>query len=252
MAKNWLIRTNQSITFLPMIIVIFIGLIGYEWLRAELVGSWALFIALLLLGRFLNLVQAVILSVLIFLLFFIYLLFDIQNTNFDTSTKILQLFILPIAPLFLSIYYEIMSTNQETDNLLDAYRKNLTYSILPIGSCQYNHLQFQRMLSLNMIQNYAEIRVDITNHELLRDMLQVDEFKAVQQKIFDVLETQRTLPHFYFTDTRLSIIRIIIITDGDFSKVKELAEQLRVLDLLKMQITINTHTVEESSSEVLQ
>ncbi|HAK32727.1 MAG TPA: hypothetical protein DCM30_07605, partial [Acinetobacter radioresistens] len=121
MAKNWLIRTNQSITFLPMIIVIFIGLIGYEWLRAELVGSWALFIALLLLGRFLNLVQAVILSVLIFLLFFIYLLFDIQNTNFDTSTKILQLFILPIAPLFLSIYYEIMSTNQETDNLLDAY-----------------------------------------------------------------------------------------------------------------------------------
>ncbi len=225
MAKNWLIRTNQSITFLPMIIVIFIGLIGYEWLRAELVGSWALFIALLLLGRFLNLVQAVILSVLIFLLFFIYLLFDIQNTNFDTSTKILQLFILPIAPLFLSIYYEIMSTNQETDNLLDAYRKNLTYSILPIGSYQYNHLQFQRMLSLNMIQNYAEI---------------------------DVLETQRTLPHFYFTDTRLSIIRIIIITDGDFSKVKELAEQLRVLDLLKMQITINTHTVEESSSEVLQ
>ncbi|MCK4081587.1 MULTISPECIES: hypothetical protein [Acinetobacter] len=252
MAKNWLIRTNQSITFLPMIIVIFIGLIGYEWLRAELVGSWALFIALLLLGRFLNLVQAVILSVLIFLLFFIYLLFDIQDTNFDTSTKILQLFILPIAPLFLSIYYEIMSTNQETDNLLDAYRKNLTYSILPIGSYQYNHLQFQRMLSLNMIQNYAEIRVDITNHELLRDMLQVDEFKAVQQKIFDVLETQRTLPHFYFTDTRLSIIRIIIITDGDFSKVKELAEQLRVLDLLKMQITINTHTVEESSSEVLQ
>ena len=40
--KNWLVRTNQTITFLPMVIVLFIGLIGYEWLRTELVGSWIL------------------------------------------------------------------------------------------------------------------------------------------------------------------------------------------------------------------
>ena len=58
MNKNWLVRTNQTITFLPMMIVLFIGLVGYAWLRTELVGSWVLFITLILLGRFFNLLQA--------------------------------------------------------------------------------------------------------------------------------------------------------------------------------------------------
>ena len=56
--KNWLVRTNQTITFLPMVIVLFIGLIGYEWLRTELVGSWILFIALILLEPIQNIFYA--------------------------------------------------------------------------------------------------------------------------------------------------------------------------------------------------
>ena len=84
--KNWLVRTNQTITFLPMVIVLFIGLIGYEWLRTELVGSWILFIALILLARLLNPIQATIFSILIFIIVFIYILFDIQLNTFDITT----------------------------------------------------------------------------------------------------------------------------------------------------------------------
>ena len=72
MQKNWLVRTNQTITFIPMLIVLFIGIVGYEWLRTELVGSWVLLIAFILLGRFLNLIQAMILSIFIFIVCFIY------------------------------------------------------------------------------------------------------------------------------------------------------------------------------------
>ena len=76
MQKNWLVRTNQTITFIPMLIVLFIGIVGYEWLRTELVGIWVLLIAFILLGRFLNLIQAMIVSIFIFIFCFFYILFD--------------------------------------------------------------------------------------------------------------------------------------------------------------------------------
>ncbi len=247
--KNWLVRTNQTITFLPMVIVLFIGLIGYEWLRTELVGSWILFIALILLGRLLNPIQATIFSILIFIIVFIYILFDIQLNTFDITTKILQLFILPIAPLLLSIYYEIMSQNNQTDHLLNAYRRNLTHKLLPISTYDYTHAQVQQMLDQELIAQYGEINIEIINHELLRDMLQVDEFKFFQQKIIDILEADFELPHFSFTDARLSIIRIIMIGDHNSNKAQQITKKIKQIDLIKIKATINSHIKQKSYSE---
>lgn len=249
MNKNWLVRTNQSITFLPIIITLFIGLIGYEWIRTHLVGSWVLLIALILLGRLLNVVQAIIVSIFTFILVFIYIIFDTQLNNFNMGTKLLQLFIFPIAPLFLSIYYEIMSANLHTDTLLDTYRKNITHKILPIGSYPHTHSQVQQMLEQQLIRSYGEIHIEITNHNLLRDMLQIDDFKALQQEIIDVLEMNDTTPHFDFVDARLSTLRIIMITHSDWQELHQLADDIKKIDLLKTQIHLIKHSAEQSQSE---
>lgn len=241
MKKNWLVRTNQTITFLPMVIVIFIGLIGYEWVRTELVGSWILLIGFILLGRFLNAVQSVVLSIVIFITLFIYILFNVQADSMDINTRFLQLFILPVAPLLLSIYYEMMSTNQQTDNLLDTYRKNLTHKTLPISTYFYTQTQVQDMLNLNLISQYDEIYIEITNHNLLRDMLQVDELKLLQQKIIDVLESEFEVPHFSFTDSRLSVLRVIMIADRESTISKQLIEKIRQIELIKIEITHLPH-----------
>lgn len=241
MEKNWLVRTNQTITFLPMVIVIFIGLIGYEWVRTELVGSWILLIGFILLGRFLNVVQSVVLSIVIFIILFIYILFSVQTDSMDINTRLLQLFILPIAPLLLSIYYEMMSTNRKTDNLLDTYRKNLSHKTLPISTYSYTQTQVQNMLNLNLIPQYDEIYIEITNHNLLRDMLQVDELKLLQQKIIHVLESKFQVPHFSFTDSRLSVLRVIMIADRESTISKQLIEKIRQIELIKTEITHLPH-----------
>ena len=90
MQKNWLVRTNQTITFIPMLIALFIGIVGYEWLRTELVGSWVLLIAFILLGRFLNLIQAMILSVFIFIVFFIYILGGVSKSMLTLNEAIID------------------------------------------------------------------------------------------------------------------------------------------------------------------
>lgn len=213
MEKNWLVRTNQTITFLPMVIVIFIGLIGYEWVRTELVGSWILLIGFILLGRFLNVVQSVVLSIVIFIILFIYILFNVQADSMDINTRFLQLFILPVAPLLLSIYYEMMSTQT----------------------------QVQDMLNLNLIPQYDEIYIEITNHSLLRDMLQVDELKLLQQKIIHVLENKFEVPHFSFTDSRLSVLRVITIADRESTISKQLIEKIKQIELIKTEITHLPH-----------
>lgn len=249
MEKNWLVRTNQTITFLPMVIVIFIGLIGYEWVRTELVGSWILLIGFILLGRFLNAVQSVVLSIVIFITLFIYILFNVQADSMDINTRFLQLFILPVAPLLLSIYYEMMSTNRQTDNLLDTYRKNLTHKTLPISTYFYTQTQVQDMLNLNLIPQYDEIYIEITNHSLLRDMLQVDELKLLQQKIIHVLENKFEVPHFSFTDSRLSVLRVIMIADRESTISKQLIEKIKQIELIKTEITHQSHHQGVSSLE---
>lgn len=249
MQKNWLVRTNQTITFIPMLIALFIGIVGYEWLRTELVGSWVLLIAFILLGRFLNLIQAMILSIFIFIIFFIYILFDIQVNTIDTNTKLLQLFVFPVAPMLLSIYYEMMSTNRQTNDLLDTYRKNLTYKTLPISTYHYTHDQVQHMLNQGIIPQYNEIHIEITNHNLLRDMLQVDELKLLQQKIIHVLENKFEVPHFSFTDSRLSVLRVIMIADRESTISKQLIEKIKQIELIKTEITHQSHHQGVSSLE---
>lgn len=247
MQKNWLARTNQTITFIPMLIVLFIGIVGYEWLRTELVGSWVLLIAFILLGRFLNLIQAMILSIFIFIVCFIYILFDIQVNTLDTNTKLLQLFVLPVAPILLSIYYEMMSTNRQTNNLLDTYRKNLTYKTLPISTYQYTHDQVQHMLNQGLIPQYSEIHIEITNHNLLRDMLQVDELKHLQQKIINVLENNFETPHFSFTDRRLSILHVIMIADQGSMTSKQLIDRIKQIELIKIKVSHHSHVKGQTS-----
>src|SRR5690606_27451753 len=86
--------------------------------------------------------------------YYSFILFNVQADSMDINTRFLQLFILPVAPLLLSIYYEMMSTNRQTDNLLDTYRKNLTHKTLPISTYFYTQTQVQDMLNLNLIPQY--------------------------------------------------------------------------------------------------
>ncbi|HAD69453.1 MAG TPA: hypothetical protein DCF90_07135, partial [Acinetobacter radioresistens] len=180
---------------------------------------------------------------------FIYILFSVQTDSMDINTRLLQLFILPVAPLLLSIYYEMMSTNRKTDNLLDTYRKNLTHKTLPISTYFYTQTQVQDMLNLNLIPQYDEIYIEITNQNLLRDMLQVDELKLLQQKIIHVLESKFEVPHFSFTDSRLSVLRVIMIADRESTISKQLIEKIKQIELIKTEITHQSHHQGVSSLE---
>ena len=172
---------------------------------------------------------------------------DIQVNTLDTNTKLLQLFVLPVAPILLSIYYEMMSTYRQTNNLLDTYRKNLTYKTLPISTYQYTHDQVQHMLNQGLIPQYSEIHIEITNHNLLRDMLQVDELKHLQQKIINVLENNFETPHFSFTDRRLSILHVIMIADQGSMTSKQLIDRIKQIELIKIKVSHHSHVKGQTS-----
>ena len=80
-------------------------------------------------------------------------------------------------------------------------------------------------------------------------MLQVNEFKVIQQKIIDVLDIDYGLPHFHFADARLSSLRIIMIIDQDLSKLQLLSEKIKNINLVQTKIRITTYGVENSSSD---
>jgi len=105
------------------------------------------------------------------------------------------------------------------------------------------------MLNLNLIPQYDEIYIEITNQNLLRDMLQVDELKLLQQKIIHVLESKFEVPHFSFTDSRLSVLRVIMIADRESTISKQLIEKIKQIELIKTEITHQSHHQGVSSLE---
>lgn len=246
---NWIKRTNQSIIFLPIMTVIYLGLISYEWLSTGFRGSWVLIILMVLLGAFLRFSVAFIIGILSFVLVIIYLLFDFNNFIFNIGRQLLLLFILPFAPLFLSAFRDILSSINKTDKILDSYRLYLSNNVLPIGTFKSTEQQIHKLLKYQKIDAYETLHIKIGNHQLLRDMLNVDEWKAVQNQIIEIVHQEHGSSVLYFTYARMYFIKIIIIHVAEQNATPQILEQLYQIPNLKLQVEEKYFTFESLNND---
>ncbi|PVZ85242.1 hypothetical protein C9426_20390 [Serratia sp. S1B] len=222
----------------------YLGLIAYEWLSTGFRGGWILVIFMMLLGAFLRFSVAVVVGILSFILLIIYFLFDFNHFVFNIGRQLLLLFILPFAPLFLSAFRDILNSNRQTDKILDNYRLHLANNLLPIGTFKTTELQIHKLLKHHHIEAYETLSIRISNHALLRDMLNVEEWKAVQNQILAVLHQDHESSILYFTDARMSLIKSIIIHVDEQNVTPHILEQLHQIPNLKLHIEQKYQTFE--------
>ena len=220
---------------------IFIGLIAYEWLPANYRGSWIFLLFLLITGAFLNIGWALLLGLIMFIGTAVYFFIDINNQTY-IERQLLLLFVIPIAPIFLSaIRYNIQNA-LKSFFAIQRYDRKYQHDVLPLTALQHFQSELKKLLKLTHKNQYEIIKTTVLNHILIQELLGKDVWKTTQNHIMTILSTEESNHVIYhFINEELSeIISIMIHSDDNTQITPNFINKIQQLESIKIQIEQHT------------
>ena len=233
-------------TFILWIILaqIFMGIVAYEWLPETYRGSWILLLLLVMSGVFLNIGMALILGLVTFLSMTVYFSFDLTNQSY-IERQLLLLFIIPIAPIFLSAIRHNIQNALRTYRAIQSYDRNYQHDILPLTALNHFQVELRKLLKLTHKDHYTVYTTHINNALLIREMLGEDVWKKTQNQIMTILSTDHDNVIYHFINEQLSEIKSIVIHENkpaDDQTPPQFIQELQALSVLKLKIEHHMET----------
>ena len=233
-------------TFILWIILaqIFMGIVAYEWLPETYRGSWILLLLLVMSGVFLNIGMALILGLVTFLSMTVYFSFDLTNQSY-IERQLLLLFVIPIAPIFLSAIRHNIQNALRTYRAIQSYDRNYQHDILPLTALNHFQVELRKLLKLTHKDHYTVYTTHINNALLIREMLGEDVWKKTQNQIMTILSTDHDNVIYHFINEQLSEIKSIVIHENkpaDDQTPPQFIQELQALSVLKLKIEHHMET----------
>ena len=233
-------------TFILWIILaqIFMGIVAYEWLPVTYRGSWILLLLLVMSGVFLNIGMALILGLVAFLSMTVYFSFDLTNQSY-IERQLLLLFVIPIAPIFLSAIRHNIQNALRTYRAIQSYDRNYQHDILPLTALNHFQVELRKLLKLTHKDHYTVYTTHINNALLIREMLGEDVWKKTQNQIMTILSTDHDNVIYHFINEQLSEIKSIVIHENkpaDEQTPPQFIQELQALSVLKLKIEHHMET----------
>ena len=224
---------------------IFMGIVAYEWLPVTYRGSWILLLLLVMSGVFLNIGMALILGLVTFLSMTVYFSFDLTNQSY-IERQLLLLFVIPIAPIFLSAIRHNIQNALRTYRAIQSYDRNYQHDILPLTALNHFQVELRKLLKLTHKDHYTVYTTHINNALLIREMLGEDVWKKTQNQIMTILCTDHDNVIYHFINEQLSEIKSIVIHENkpaDEQTPPQFIQELQALSVLKLKIEHHTETL---------
>ena len=224
---------------------IFMGIVAYEWLPVTYLGSWILLLLLVMSGVFLNIGKALILCLVAFLSIAVYFSFDLTNQNY-IERQLLLLFVIPIAPIFLSAIRHNIQNALRTYRAIQSYDRNYQHDILPLTALNHFQVELRKLLKLTHKDHYTVYTTHINNALLIREMLGEDVWKKTQNQIMTILCTDHDNVIYHFINEQLSEIKSIVIHENkhaDEQTPPQFIQELQALSVLKLKIEHHMETL---------
>ena len=224
---------------------IFMGIVAYEWLPATYRGSWILLLLLMMSGVLLNIGMALILGLVAFLSIAVYFSFDLTNQSY-IERQLLLLFVIPIAPIFLSAIRHNIQNALRTYRAIQSYDRNYQHDILPLTALNHFQVELRKLLKLTHKDHYTVYTTHINNALLIREMLGEDVWKKTQNQIMTILCTDHDNVIYHFINEQLSEIKSIVIHENkpaDDQTPPQFIQELQALSVLKLKIEHHTETL---------
>lgn len=223
---------------------IFMGIVAYEWLPVTYRGSWILLLLLVMSGVFLNIGMALILGLVAFLSMAVYFSFDLTNQSY-IERQLLLLFVIPIAPIFLSAIRHNIQNALRTYRAIQSYDRNYQHDILPLTALNHFQVELRKLLKLTHKDHYTVYTTHINNALLIREMLGEDVWKKTQNQIMTILSTDHDNVIYHFINEQLSEIKSIVIHENkpaDDQTPPQFIQELQALSVLKLKIEHHMET----------
>ena len=224
---------------------IFMGIVAYEWLPITYRGSWILLLLLVISGVFLNIGMALILGLVAFLSIAVYFSFDLTNQSY-IERQLLLLFVIPIAPIFLSAIRHNIQNALRTYRAIRSYDRNYQHDILPLTALNHFQVELRKLLKLTHKDHYTVYTTHINNALLIREMLGEDVWKKTQNQIMTILCTDHDNVIYHFINEQLSEIKSIVIHENkpaDDQTPPQFIQELQALSVLKLKIEHHMETL---------
>ena len=224
---------------------IFMGIVAYEWLPVTYRGGWILLLLLVMSGVFLNIGMALILGLVTFLSMTVYFSFDLTNQSY-IERQLLLLFVIPIAPIFLSAIRHNIQNALRTYRAIQSYDRHYQHDILPLTALNHFQVELRKLLKLTHKDHYTVYTTHINNALLIREMLGEDVWKKTQNQIMTILSTDHDNVIYHFINEQLSEIKSIVIHENkpaDEQTPPQIIQELQALSVLKLKIEHHTETL---------
>ena len=224
---------------------IFMGIVAYEWLPVTYRGSWILLLLLVMSGVFLNIGMALILGLVAFLSIAVYFSFDLTNQSY-IERQLLLLFVIPIAPIFLSAIRHNIQNALRTYRAIQSYDRNYQHDILPLTALNHFQVELRKLLKLTHKDHYTVYTTHINNALLIREMLGEDVWKKTQNQIMTILCSDHDNVIYHFINEQLSEIKSIVIHENkpaDDQTPPQFIQELQALSVLKLKIEHHMETL---------
>lgn len=223
---------------------IFMGIVAYEWLPETYRGGWILLLLLVMSGVLLNIGMALILGLVAFLSIAVYFSFDLTNQSY-IERQLLLLFVIPIAPIFLSAIRHNIQNALRTYRAIQSYDRNYQHDILPLTALNHFQVELRKLLKLTHKDHYTVYTTHINNALLIREMLGEDVWKKTQNQIMTILSTDHDNVIYHFINEQLSEIKSIVIHENkpaDDQTPPQFIQELQALSVLKLKIEHHMET----------
>ena len=223
---------------------IFMGIVAYEWLPVTYRGSWILLLLLVMSGVFLNIGMALILGLVAFLSMTVYFSFDLTNQSY-IERQLLLLFVIPIAPIFLSAIRHNIQNALRTYRAIQSYDRNYQYDIFRLTALNHFQVELRKLLKLTHKDHYTVYTTHINNALLIREMLGEDVWKKTQNQIMTILCSDHDNVIYHFINEQLSEIKSIVIHENkpaDDQTPPQFIQELQALSVLKLKIEHHMET----------
>ena len=224
---------------------IFMGIVAYEWLPVTYRGGWILLLLLMMSGVFLNIGMALILGLVTFLSMTVYFSFDLTNQSY-IERQLLLLFVIPIAPIFLSAIRHNIQNALRTYRAIQSYDRNYQHDILPLTALNHFQVELRKLLKLTHKDHYTVYTTHINNALLIREMLGEDVWKKTQNQIMTILCSDHDNVIYHFINEQLSEIKSIVIHENkpaDDQTSPQFIQELQALSVLKLKIEHHMETL---------
>ena len=224
---------------------IFMGIVAYEWLPETYRGSWILLLLLVMSGVLLNIGMALILGLVAFLSMTVYFSFDLTNQSY-IERQLLLLFVIPIAPIFLSAIRHNIQNALRTYRAIQSYDRHYQHDILPLTALNHFQVELRKLLKLTHKDHYTVYTTHINNALLIREMLGEDVWKKTQNQIMTILCTDHDNVIYHFINEQLSEIKSIVIHENkpaDDQTSPQFIQELQALSALKLKIEHHMETL---------